>query len=457
MLRRFQLSSLIILLAIALSAPARAQLDLAKILKNQSQQLADSIDVSALSLDKICHLPLIDRPDFDAILAERAQNLTPISRGLFYPLVFDRYEMLDSVPLQPTATESVSPTAFAWIDAATDNELRIKRIRQNYMARYPQLVRYNVATLPGIPKHYRAFISPGETRIQFEEMPITGKGIEDPSDYIERKIWLHKYNASLQFSQAYISPNWYQGGNNNLNMIGQTSYNIKLNQRFYPKYLFDLTISYKLAINSAPDDSIHAINISEDIFQINATMGVKAANRWFYSANVMFKTQLLNSYPSNSRSLKTAFLSPGELNVGLGMTYSYANKKKTFSFGASLSPLSWNLKTCTNRRINETIYDIEPGRHSVNKIGSSAECNLSWKVAYNITYTSRLFAFTDYQYAYGDWEHTIDFNINRFLSTRLYCHMRYDTRTPAVEDSKWHKFQFKEIFSFGVAYQFSTI
>ena len=35
----------------------------------------------------------------------------------------------------------------------------------------------------------------------------------------------------------------------------------------------------------------------------------------------MFKTQLLNSYTPNTYNLNSAFLSPGELNVGLGMPY----------------------------------------------------------------------------------------------------------------------------------------
>ena len=31
-------------------------------------------------------------------------------------------------------------------------------------------------------------------------------------------------------------------------------------------------------------------------------------------------------------------MSPGELNVGVGMTYNYANPKKTFTLDASISP-----------------------------------------------------------------------------------------------------------------------
>ena len=185
-------------------------------------------------------------------------------------------------------------------------------------------------------------------------------------------------------------------------------------------------------------------------------MGLKAARRWFYSANVMFKTQLFNSYPTNSRVRKAAFLSPGELNVGLGMTYNYTNPKNTLTLGLSLSPLSWNMKTCTSPMIDPTTYGIDNGRRVKNKVGSSAELNMQWKIAYNITYTTRLFGFTDYDYAYTDWENTIDFNINRFLSTRLYVHFRYDTSTPHIEDSRWSKLQLKEIFSFGFSYHFGV-
>ena len=47
----------------------------------------------------------------------------------------------------------------------------------------------------------------------------------------------------------------------------------------------------------------------------------------------------------------------------------------------------------------------------MNKFGSSAEINYMYKIAYNIVYNSRLFAFTDYERFQGDWEHTVDFNI----------------------------------------------
>ncbi|MDE6460202.1 MAG: hypothetical protein K2K52_05135, partial [Paramuribaculum sp.] len=99
-------------------------------------------------------------------------------------------------------------------------------------------------------------------------------------------------------------------------------------------------------------------------------------------------------------------MSPSQTNVGVGMTYEYTNKRKTFTFNASIDPLSWQLVTCFSSRMNRAAYNIEPGHHTVNKLGSSAEYKLNWKLAYNISYNSRLFVFTDYERFQADWEHT---------------------------------------------------
>jgi hypothetical protein len=294
-------------------------------------------------------------------------------------------------------------------------------------------------------------LSVQETRID----PTAGMDIVKQK--VDHKNWIHSFTGTVQFSQAYISPNWYQGGNNNLNMIANAIWNVKLNQAYHPKLLFESTIQYKLGMNSAPDDSLRNYSISEDLFQVNSTFGVKARDRWYYSVTTQFKTQLLNSYTSNTNTLRSAFLSPAELNVGVGMTYNYANKKKTFTFDASLAPLSYNMRICTNSRMDETNYNIAEGHKTVSQYGSTAELKMTWKICYNISYTSRVYVFTNYDYLQADWENTLSFTINEFLSTQIYAHARYDTTTPKVDDnSKWKKLQFKEILSFGFAYKFAT-
>ena len=119
--------------------------------------------------------------------------------------------------------------------------------------------------------------------------------------------------------------------------------------------------------------------------------------------NVQFKTQLLNNYRTNSNDLAAAFLSPGELNLGLGMTYNYENPKKTRVFTAALSPLSYNLKMCTNSRLDPAAFGMEEGKRTLSQYGSSAELTFRWKLAFNIEYFSRMFIFTNYEYVQSDW------------------------------------------------------
>ena len=61
------------------------------------------------------------------------------------------------------------------------------------------------------------------------------------------------------------------------------------------------------------------------------------------------------------------------------------------------------------------------------------------------------------KYAKSDLENTLSFAINRFLSTQINVHLRYDSSTPRIEGSKWHKLQLKEILSFGFAYNFKNL
>ena len=380
--------------------------------------------------------------------------MDPLPKAFFRDPVYTTYHFFD---FEPFKTEIPENEAFNWVERARNADLNQQMILQRFMIARPDLVKYNLALLPEAPKKYVAEVNPKDHTIEIREV-TPGNPIVLPNENLKKRHWIRNFEASLQFSQAYISPNWYQGGNNNLNMILNIGYDVKLNPAFHPNLLFENSFRYKLGLNSAPDDSLRNYSISEDLLQINSTLGVKAAKRWYYSVSAMFKTQLLKSYATNTRDLKSAFLSPGELNVGLGMTYNYDNAKKTFNFYTSISPLTYNLKTCIEMSMNHSDYDIAQNRKAKHKFGSSGEFKLLWHIASNITFSSRLFAFTDYNNMQADWENTLAMNINRFLSTQIYCHLRYDTATPRIADEpNWHKLQVKEILSFGFSYKFSSI
>lgn len=387
------------------------------------------------------------------------EDVTYMPLNYFRPVVFDKFHFLDSLSLiNPNTVDPVEETeVYGWINDNLFQSSLIRQARQAFIVNNPDAVLYNEATLPEPPRKFIASIDPETAKIVMAEAPSTVAPKHELEVKFEKRHWLKKFSGTVQFSQAYVSPNWYQGGNNNLNVLINGFYNVKLNPAYHPKWLFETTVQYKLGMNNAPDDSLRNYSISEDLFQFNMLTGFKANKHWYYSTNVAFKTQFLNNYKSNTHDLKAAFLSPGELNVGVGMTYNIVNPKKTFTFDASISPFSWNMKTCINHRMDETAYGIKPGRKTVSEIGSSGEGKLYWQICDNISLRSRLFVFTDYEYVQSDWENTLSFAINRFLTTQILVHMRYDSSTPRAEDSEWHKFQLKEILSFGFAYSFSSI
>lgn len=432
-------------------------------------QLPDTLDVVDLidQVNLVSTYPLGNKEAVDSIIwplpTDSLLNTmyvptTALPDYYFRPVVFDSFQLLDSIhlPLNDSGI-SLNDPVYGWLVTDNYHNNLVRRAKQSFFVNLPEYVRFDESKLPEAPRKYEAKVDPETAKIVIAELPVKEAPKQQMEVQFNRRHWLRTFTSSIQFSQAYVSPNWYQGGNNNINALVNLFYNVKLNPAFHKNFLFETTFQYKLGMNDAPNDSLRNYSVSEDLFQWNLLAGYKASKYWYYSTNVSFKTQFLNNYKPNTRDLKGAFMSPGELNVGVGMTYNYANPKKTFTLDASISPFSWNMKTCINHRMNETSYGIKEGRKTVSQYGSNAEAKLYWVLTENINLRSRLFVFTNYEYAYGDWENTLSFNINRFLSTQIYVHLRYDTTTPATENEDWHKLQLKEILSFGFAYKFSSI
>lgn len=378
------------------------------------------------------------------------------------PLIFSGLERLEKIKFLPQ-TWSYAQFNRGMISGISSDSLFLpsrsdaikKELLTEYMLSHPERVQYMSWLLPEPPKLIQQEDKTDEFLIA--DVPVEAESAPLPGmiDDVKRTNWLHKANTSLQFSQAYLSPNWYQGGTNNLSLLLNLFWGVKLNEVYHPSLMFESTASYKLGLNSTPQDSIHKYSVSEDIFQYNLKFGVKALHKWFYSATAQFKTQFLNVYGENSRIRKAAFLSPGELNVGLGMTYATTSRKGKFKLNVSLAPLSYNLKSCIDSHVDPTQFGIEAGHRTYSQIGSSAESTLEWTIVNNISLRSRLFLFTDYSDFQGDWENTLNFSVNRFLSTQIYLHLRYDTSSD-VSSGRWRNWMLKEILSFGFQYSFST-
>lgn len=343
-----------------------------------------------------------------------------------------------------------------WLTEACDLAQRQEQLRHRVIIANPQMVAFNDNALPEPPAEYALTADPAKSMLTVE-VPKQIEVTDTVLDVAPVKIhdWLHTFDGSLHFTQAYISHNWYQGGENNLNILADIKWDFNLNQATHPNWLFNNMLQYKLGISTAQGDSLRKYMINEDNFLFTSQLGYKAVKHWYYSAMLQFKTQFFQNFKSNTNDLTASFLSPGELNLGIGMTYDYKNADQSKAITVAIAPLSYNLKICRDiDKIDPTTFGIEAGHHTKSSLGSNVEAKFSWKITPSISWNSRLYVFTDYKFVQGDWENTFDFSVTRHLNTKIYTHLRYDKSHP--KDVDWKYWQFKEILSFGIVYHFAT-
>jgi len=382
-------------------------------------------------------------------LIEPAEPLSPV---VFMPATFVGYEprVIEQAWNLPDTADSTP----SWLARTLASSRRGLALRQHHSVTCPDAVPYNINTLPPPPEQYVLVADPERAIMVFEQVvekpkpePIIG------TVDVEQQDWLNKFDTRLQFSQGYVSPNWYQGGNNSLNLVADFNYSTTLNTKFHPNLLFENHFQWRTTLASAQDDPYRKYSLTENRFQINSKFGYKAIHNWYYTFNGVFKTPVFNGYKVGTNERTASFLSPGELNIGLGMTYNFTNKKNTFTLGVTVSPLSYNLKTVIDHKVSETSHGLDAGKRSKSSYGSSSEIKWSWQICYNVKWESRVFAFTNYEYFQGDWQNTFTFTINRFLSANLNVDVRYDSSVPPM--GEWKRWQLRELLSLGFSYTFN--
>lgn len=333
----------------------------------------------------------------------------------------------------------------------SNSELLLLNARIAAINRQPELVRYSKRYMPDVPVPTLVTRSMSKNRVSAikpKDMP-DGKELNLASPP-KPKLWKHNFSSSVQVSQAYISENWYQGGESNFNIISDQLFSTSFDNK--RKLIFTASVQWKLGVNTSPSDTCHAYKVNEDLFQVNSKFGIKAIKDWYYTVSLVFKTQFFNSYPANSNDKTASLLSPGELNLGVGMSYNKKIEERKFETSIMLSPLSYNLKFSLDKEI-AALSGIPDEKLFQNQVGSSVEATFKWEFYPNLSWTARVFYFTNYKYAQSDIETGMDIAFNRYFSTKIYLHARYDD---SIEKNKHgNYFQFKELLSFGFNYKFN--
>ena len=261
------------------------------------------------------------------------------------------------------------------------------------------------------------------------------------------KFWTVAGNGSLQFSQHYLSDNWYKGGVSSVSMIGTVQVSANYNDK--EKVQWENLLDAKLGLASTPSDQVHKYLTNTDQLRIFSKLGIQAAKNWYYTISAEFKTQFINGYKSNDPTLISTFMAPADPTVALGMDY----KRKTdkYAFSLLLAPLNWTMRYIGSSEIDETTYGLDEGKSVKHNFGSQIQPSITWNITKNITFESRLDYLTSYQWIRVEWENTLNLAVNRFLSTKVYVHARYDDSTVPLNGSTSY-FQLSELLSFGLSY-----
>jgi hypothetical protein len=353
----------------------------------------------------------------------------------------------------PTSTRATTSTTQANLTASTDYLTRtaqMNRDRQqfidDYVTDHPFQHHYLRGRMQKAPEKEKMKT---DNLLQGHQVEVAGFNMDFQNTLKGGKPsadkWHYHGYSTYQMTQTAMSDNWYKGGENNMTIYSDQKLEIK---RYDAEKIttFETTLQLKLGFYYTQADTIHSMRVNDNQFSLDVKYGYKAWKRWYYSASATFKTPIFNYYPANSHKVKSAFLSPAELNVNLGTDYSYANKKKTVSYSLLLAPLSYYMKYVDNQKVSVTQYGIDADHRVLNQIGSSLTSKLSWKISNSVQWESRLYMFTSYESFLGEFENTFTFRVNRYLSANIMLYPRIDDSTTK---DPW---QMKEMLTFGFNY-----
>lgn len=233
---------------------------------------------------------------------------------------------------------------------------------------------------------------------------------------------------------------------------------------------------------------------NQDEFDLSVAPSFKMSKNWSYGAIVKFRSQFVNGYKSRTEQrrehLKSKFMTPGYLDVSLGVTYKCP--KERFPIVVNISPIALSGTFAESELIRKTngfAYGIEdPDKTSKYEGGSSVQIDFDRTFGKSgfLRYRTMIFSFygwisdigqankyrryhdyLDAEQAWnqGDknikekphlaihptvrWTNTIDIKATKYLSTTLSFELYYN-RAQNVD------VQTKTLLSVGLAYTFKN-
>ena len=264
-------------------------------------------------------------------------------------------------------------------------------------------------------------------------------------------FWKYKGDGMLQFMQNYVSGNWYKGGESNYSAVGAVT--LEANYDNKSKWKWDNKLELKLGLQTSPSDTVHKYKTNEDLIRLTSKVGLQAAKRWYYTMQFLAYTQFARGLKANKVQTFSDFMSPFNLNVGLGMDYKVEAFNKKLTGTVNLSPLAVNYRYVDRTDLAAGFGVKTPKHtHSLTDFGSQVTASLEWKINDVVTWKSRLYGFSSFHRAEIEWENTFALRVSKYISANVFLFPRFDDSNKW--DDKLGYWQFKEYSSLGFSYNF---
>lgn len=298
-------------------------------------------------------------------------------------------------------------------------------------------------------------IAPSEAQITLSEPPKPT--VQDPLRGIKkillpRQYWSFGWNSVLQFSQAYISPNWHKGGNSNFNL-----YNRQLFKADYKKeqLSWNNELEWRLSVFTSPADTVSRYRVADDLLRLRSNIGWESPlKNLFYTLDAEVRTQFFKMREENKTKILSDLFSPVITTVGGGIKYVYEHKSSTYygrkvRLEVNFAPIAYDFRWTLNGNMDLTRHGFKKGERIYSAVGSMFRANLDFDITQSFAWRSRLYYNTSYKRIETEWENAFIFALSKYFSTRLNVHLRFDDAVPKTLENPY-RIQINQLFSFGI-------
>ena len=231
-------------------------------------------------------------------------------------------------------------------------------------------------------------------------------------------------------------------------MVGQVTLSANYNNKSGVQ--LENILELKLGFLTSPSDTVHKFKTNNDLIRYTGRLGLQASKKWYYTLQLLAYTQFARGYKSNDKRVYSDFMSPFNLNIGLGMTYNLSAFDGKLTGKVNLSPFSYSWKYIDRKDLCAH-YGIGD-HHAMDDFGSQITSEIAWKLSNIMLWKSRFYFYTTYSRAEMEWENTFQINLSKYISTNIFVYPRFDDSVGRDRDlGSW---QFREYCSLGLSYAF---